>query len=93
MFKSPGRYAVRKTAMFGMFTFCLALGGAALVSVFGNKVGHSVAVRHLGFSGCALPAHISNRTSADSNIPDNSGIFQDNFGIENPEDLVVREAK
>jgi hypothetical protein len=93
MFKSPGRYAVRKLVLFGMVTFCLTLGGAALVSVFGNKVGHSVAVRHLGFSGCALPAHISNRTSADSNIPDNSGIFQDNFGIENPEDLVVREAK
>jgi hypothetical protein len=93
MVKSHRRYAVRKFVMFGMITFCLTLGGAALVSVFGNKVGHSVAVRHLGFSGCALPAITSDRTSADSNIPDNSGIFQDNFGIENPEDLIVRDAQ
>jgi hypothetical protein len=42
-----------------MVTFCLTLGGAALVSVFGNKVGHS------GFPGCALILHWPDQTRVD----------------------------
>ncbi|MFN9786160.1 MAG: hypothetical protein ACK57N_06235, partial [Planctomycetia bacterium] len=57
--------------MFGMVTFCLTLGGAALVSVFGNRVGHSVEVGHSlkvghsGFPGCALILHWPDQTRVD----------------------------
>jgi hypothetical protein len=92
MFKSLRRYALLELVLFGMITFGLTLGGAALVSVFGNKVGHSVEVGHSGFPGCALyrwPVQIR----ADSNIQDIPGILEENFGIDDPEDLVAREPK
>ncbi len=59
MFKSLRRYALLELVLFGMITFCLTLGGAALVSVFGNKVGH------LGFPGCALILHWPDQTRVD----------------------------
>jgi hypothetical protein len=65
MVKSHRRYAVRKFVMFGMITFCLTLGGAALVSVFGNRVGHSLKVGHSGFPGCALILHWPDQTRVD----------------------------
>jgi hypothetical protein len=59
MFKSLRCYALLELVLFGMITFGLTLGGAALVSVFGNKVGHS------GFPGCALILHWPDQTRVD----------------------------
>ena len=100
MFKSLRRYALLELVLFGMITFGLTLGGAALVPVFGNKVGS------LGFPGCALNLHWPDQTMDDCGpiavgkiikTTNEGGVINIDagadtgcyFDVEDPEDLVV----
>lgn len=88
---------------YGLIVAGVALVGAVAVSVFGNKVGGIMGTvagllpgQTAGDSAPILVGEIINTQNDGGVITIDAGAgnnIQDNFGIENPEDLVVREAK